>query len=46
MRLGIRHALLKMLEGTVPPLGDYIHTMPPEIPLDPTNPSSAHIANG
>ena len=40
LRLGVQHALLKLIEGsvaTVPPLGGYKHPAQPGIPLDTTN---------
>jgi ATP-dependent protease Clp ATPase subunit len=40
MRLGVQHALLKILEGTVakvPPLAGYRHRMQPGVPFDTTN---------
>jgi ATP-dependent Clp protease ATP-binding subunit ClpX len=40
MRLGVQHALSKMLEGTVatvPPQGGYKHPMQPGIPIATTD---------
>ena len=40
MRLGVQHALLKLIEGsvaTVPPQGGYKHPAQPGIPFDTTN---------
>ncbi len=40
LRLGVQHALLKLIEGsvaTVPPAGGYKHPMQPGIPFDTTN---------